>query len=359
MPNSSDPSSSDRGLRSAYCEIHGLHFDPSQRGCALCLREKQGRNARSSRFVWLLLALAGVCAAGFLSWEHFGSAATESLSAEGTAQVGPESLPTIANPEVPTAVVRKVDPSPFRNRITALEAIVYRTSRAGLADGGRVASLASDLATAVAAKAAPADRAAAAGLLNWSSRLGAEEDVGYGTLDLASTRAEWERLRDRVFDDASWFRHSGPQLDAQQKPVSKTVDPEEVRSLAACARRVDGLITEGRRTSREIGELSGDYVGPEGRQVLARWKSWSRQWSDDIDRLARSLPPRPAMDDSLGLVMAHQELSAAVQELRMVTYGANDTGVPFRSERENRFESATLHLAQANQRLENLRKIRP
>jgi hypothetical protein len=50
--------------------------------------------------------------------------------------------------------------------------------------------------------------------------------------------------------------------------------------------------------------------------------------------------------------MAHQELRGAVQELRMVSYGANDTGVPFLSEREARFRTAAYHLEQAHGYLE-------
>ncbi|MEJ2082424.1 MAG: hypothetical protein P8Y94_09680, partial [Acidobacteriota bacterium] len=64
--------------------------------------------------------------------------------------------------------------------------------------------------------------------------------------------------------------------------------------------------------------------------------------------------PQPSPDDPIDLVMAHQKLRDAIQELRLVTFGANDTGVPYLNERDARFKTAQFRLDEAARYLEKL-----
>ena len=65
-------------------------------------------------------------------------------------------------------------------------------------------------------------------------------------------------------------------------------------------------------------------------------------------------PAAPALDDDLHVVMAHQLLGAACQQLRVATVSAAEAPVPVRSWREGaldlaeaRIQEARTHLAEA------------
>ncbi|MEJ2078550.1 MAG: hypothetical protein P8Z74_11155 [Acidobacteriota bacterium] len=355
VPENAQQPSSD-GRQGAYCQTHGLHFDPSESGCVLCLREQRGATEPSSRLIWVFIVLFGIAILGVAVWvvlrpTHSEPSTSGPAAASGTAEGQPADQ---GFPELPLRPAAKLDPEPFRSRIISLEQVLYRPGPPNLADADQLSSLAHQLGTALLNSVPISKRPYATSLLAWSGRLGRQSDVGYRNLDLASARAEWEKLRASMFTDAAWFEHSTPELDARQQPAQRTVSAAEVQGLSNFARRVADVITEGQRSSRQVGELSGDYVGPQERDVLRRWRKWSKDWTDGIDGLARRLPPQPSPDDPIGLIMAHQKLRDAIQELRLVTFGANDTGVPYLNERDARFKTAQFRLDEAARYLEKL-----
>jgi hypothetical protein len=104
-----------------------------------------------------------------------------------------------------------MDPAHYRATIQQIEAILYKTEPAGLSDATQVSRLAVQLGTQVlrAPNRLQGQRLGRE-VMAFSNRIGLEEGAGYGTLDLAAARRDWENVRGKVFVPASWFRRAAP-----------------------------------------------------------------------------------------------------------------------------------------------------
>jgi hypothetical protein len=108
-----------------------------------------------------------------------------------------------SRPPSPAPVPRAallLDPTPYRGRIAAIEAILHREGPARLGDGERVGGLALTLAREVADREPGiAGRDAFRRLAAFAGEVDAEADAGYAPPRLARARAAWEAIRAEVF----------------------------------------------------------------------------------------------------------------------------------------------------------------
>lgn len=250
----------------------------------------------------------------------------------------------------------RLDAEAHREAIRAVESVLYRSTPPELGDGDRIAGaltrLASELAPADAPYLARRRALRLYDLIGLASGMG---DAGYALPDLGLLRAEWEKQRDALFAPAPWFGQSGAPLVAAQTRQPAPVDPQEVTRLRHTVRRLERLADAGEAEVRALGEP--DYAleapGAAGRAQIERWNAWARSWDARVDDALRELPPAPRADAELALVLAHQNTSRAVNELRLVPQGAGDWPTPFRYQWESRFSAARELLAEPRAALVN------
>ena len=117
----------------------------------------------------------------------------------------------------PVALLR-IDPQRYRERIEALESVLY--------DPEPSASVASDAVSAAALALADdimADQGGLRGqvlakqLMAYGMHLSAEADMGYTVAELRA-RERWEQVRGRVFSSADWFQASSAEPTTAQTP---------------------------------------------------------------------------------------------------------------------------------------------
>ena len=199
---------------------------------------------------------------------------------------------------------------------------------------------------------------AMARILSFASRVGAQADTGYSTLDLPRARSDWEAVRDEVFQPADWFRQSSAQLTESQTAKPPPIDRRLVASLKKTARDLKLLILKGRPEAEAFGEpyVDAPERSAELRRLGQRWNRWGRNWSEQLDRLGRDFPAQPPFDGDSRLLSAYNELSRAFQHLRALPYGANDSGIPFKQRRISLFEQAQHAIKEAERILSELER---
>ena len=186
----------ERGARrTVRCGLHGRFYDAwSGRGCPECTRRSaSSRTGRSGGFGAALLLLAG--ALGLLHWQG--------------------RVPVLANTirVEPAPAPRRLDATPYRAEIEAIEAVLYGAG--GVEPGGaeRVAGAARALGDRLSRDL---DRAAGSRALlrlgAFAQDVEARSEVGYAPPDLSGPRRDWERLRAEWFLQAAWLRREGPAL---------------------------------------------------------------------------------------------------------------------------------------------------
>ncbi len=159
--------------------------------------------------------------------------------------------------------------------------------------------------------------------------------------------------------DAEPYRSSSTELAAAQARPSATVDPEWIRRMEIAADRIDTLIRRGRRRALAIPEASVDAgLHTSGaREATRRWNDFVLSWSESVDDMGEALPDHPGWDSGTDMVMAHQEMGQALNELRNVGFSAASTNnIPFIYERESRFDQAEFRLEQAREHLAKLQE---
>jgi hypothetical protein len=252
----------------------------------------------------------------------------------------------------------RLDPTPYRRQIVQLEQQLYSERPGGFDDADRVSGLARELSMAVRGDGRDLTRSQAFGkLFDYAGEVGVQADVGYTTANLPALRSRWEQVRNEAFAPAEWFRNSTPALTAAQSPSQPVVDQRTVQGLRDAAVQLEQMIRRGRREALSIPEAGVDAAlnTAEARRAEQQWRSWSDRWLRDLDGVARYMPSTPSANADVNVTMAYQELSRALGELRLVQHSAaSTTTIPFKYEREQRFESASRYVEQAREYLDKV-----
>lgn len=324
-----------QGMR---CEIHGVYFNPELTlGCVLCQREA-AEEKRSPRAIPLTVAVLSVVLVALFVTAQMRRSGPPNAQADDTLE------------QAHSTLSGKLDPAPFRREIEALEKILYEPAPSGFGTADRLSSAAMDLAAGMrSAGPGPGVSRAMTRVTAYASRVGAEADAGYTTLDLPGARQRWEALRGEVFLAADWFRTSGPELTDAQTRKPPPLDRRLLSALKDSARDMELLIVKGRPEADAFGEPYVD--APENsaqlRQLGRQWNRWSRDWSAQLDRLGRRFPAQPPLDGDARLLNVYNLLTRAMQSLRSLPHGANDSGIPFRARRKSLFDQAQSAIDQA------------
>ncbi len=249
----------------------------------------------------------------------------------------------------------KLDPEPYRAQIVALEECLYRDSPAGFDDGDRVSELAAALSMTVRGDGRNRRRQLAfQKLFDYAGSVGARTDVGYTQPNLVELRNGWEELRESLFSDADWLRQSSAALTASQTPAAPDANPLVVRQLTQFAGELEGLIRSGRRAALAIPEAGVDAAlgTRQAREAEQEWHDWSESWKRRLESAVRYGPRSIGSSPERNVTFAYQELQQVLRELRLVPMtAATTTTIPFKSERERHFESASHHLRSAREYL--------
>jgi hypothetical protein len=327
--------------RTVRCGLHGRFYDAwSARGCPDCAKRSRSRTAgRGGGWSAAPLLLAG--ALGLAYWQG--------------------RLPVLANtvhvaPAPAPAQPLRLDPTPYRAEIEALEAVLYRDGRVALGDAERVAAAARALGDRLARDL---DRVAGSRALlrlgAFAMEVEARAEAGYALPDLAGPRRDWERLRAELFQKAAWLRREGPALAAAQRPPPPRADLLDVQAHERFAKALAALLADGRRELMAPGEPSVDVAeGSAAEARLARaWADLSRDWEQRVSRACAKAPAAPAQGDDLHLVMAHQQLGDACHQLRLATVAPGEAPVPMKSWRQASLDQAAARISEARAQLED------
>ncbi len=201
----------------------------------------------------------------------------------GRLDSAPEQADTPAAEAPSEPVAQKIDPTPYRRLIEAIETLVYLPEAGGFDDAGRISAKALELSMAVRGNGQDQLRHRAWGrLYDFAGALDAQADVGYAMADLSRIRSDWERVRGQVFRPASWFGVSTPAMDVAQAAPVPEVDHVTVRDLRDLADELQRTIRLGQRESGQIGEAVVDaaLATPPARRSEGKWLEWSQVWRE-------------------------------------------------------------------------------
>ncbi len=335
-----------RGSRSARCPLHGRIYDSwSPAGCPDCAApRKVAPPSRRRAAPAALLLLAAVAA--FAHWQGLLPRLTNRVEAQRRSELR-SSAPKLA-------------PAPYRAEIEAIEAVLYRDTETELVDGERVAAAAHQLADHMTAEL---DRITGHAVLlrlsEFAMEAEADADAGYALPDLARSRRAWQRLRSELFAPAPWLRREGPELAAAQHPAPPRADLLDVAALEGFAKTLAPLLASGRSEMLRYGEIYVDVL--EGSQaeteLVDDWLTFARRWDTRVGKACAQTPPRPALDDDLHVVMAHQLLGDACHQLRVATVSAGDASIPTKDWRSSSLDQAVERIAEARAQLVEARRF--
>jgi hypothetical protein len=131
-------------MRSAFCELHGLHYDRSQSGCALCKKEK------SRNLIFLIILTAGLLlVVSFFTVPYFKQSTPDSethtvrAERQNVGEMGPSGIvesarQLIASVSGNTTGITKIAPEPYQGQIKQLESLIYRESPPDFGDINRI-----------------------------------------------------------------------------------------------------------------------------------------------------------------------------------------------------------------------------
>ncbi len=334
--------------RSARCPLDGRVYDSwSEAGCPDCAARAKRLPApppRRSGVPAALLLLAAVAAAAH--WQGLLPRLTNRVEAQRRFELR-SSAPNL-------------DPAPYRAEIEAIEAVLYRDTQAEWADGERVAAAARELADHMTAEL---DRITAHAVLlrlsAFAMEAEANADAGYALPDLARSRRAWQRLRSELFAPAPWLRREGPDLAAVQNPAPRRADWLDIGALERFAKALDPLLASGRREMLAFGEVYVDVPegSPEEAQLVDDWLAFARRWDERVTKACGQAPARPALDDDLRVVMAHQLLGDACHQLHVATVSAGEASVPMKHWRSSSLDQAAARIAEARAQLAEARRF--
>lgn len=295
-----DTSWAERRRRMVKCKIHGLHFDPEMStGCARCLKEAAKAQPRSSpQLVLILLCILGM--AGILFYV-FGPGQEKS----DVIDLGMASSP---------AAAEKLDPEPYRGQVESLETALFLTRIEETGDllivSGDIAAAAGELSSSIL-ESDPTGGLAAADLI---ARLGQSIPTDQVVQrDVETAQSQWLRIRKHQLQPADWFFSPPPPASpsaAEYSDVAASLRSsiedglEEVQGLAEAT----AVTTPGAADPVEGDPVGGDPV--EG------WRSFARDWRQQLDRLESRLPTRPPASADGRMLAAIQDLDLALGRAR-------------------------------------------
>lgn len=330
------------------CELHELHYNPTeQTGCVLCVREERRAEASRRR----LLVLVGVLGVAFLAAAvhqatRSGAEGSNLLASVGGGDaIGPGEIGSVAS---------KLDAEAYRPEIDRLEAILYQTTPLTLDNVDQAAGAARGLADRIQARETPQRGGAAVmRILTWASSA-LEDEVGSPLADLSQARSGWEEVRSQTFEPVPWFGVAAVPEAAQSSP-SAEVSRSVVASLQTVSNDIFHLIRVGRLESDAIGEIVSDAKDdPAVLETRRKWNEWRREWASQVQRAAKRMPPPPSMSSNINLLLAYQKTIAALNDLSLVPVSGGDEPVPYLYQRRSRFETAEREAAEAETRLKAL-----
>lgn len=271
----------------------------------------------------------------------FAIAAVAELSTKGTS-VPPGSADPL-----------RLDSGRYQHEIESLESALYQQAPPSMADFVTISAAFHDVGLAIAGRelnSSSRDVASDVALLAAQSDVG---DSGYALPDIAELRADWESLRSERFVEAEWFRESTPIVEAAQVVPAPTVDPAMKDELESAIDLLEELAQEGRSACTELGEPFYDFEqpGPRGQAHIDRWNEFAREWDDKVSRTASRMPPPPAWNADSEFIVAYQDVTGSVRELRHATMGNGSWPVPFESEWSSRLDEALRLLGHARVQL--------
>ncbi len=317
----------ERRGRMVKCKIHGLHFDPEMStGCTLCLRDaaKAGRPTRPPQLVLILLCLLGM-AAILLYIFNSGQADSPDFIDLGVA----------ANP---STTAPKLDPEPYRAPVENLETALFRTPIDETDDllivSSNVQAAASDLSSAIL-RAEPVDGLTAADLIALMGQGIPTDQVALS--DVERARTQWTRIRKQRFLSADWF--------SEPSAAGATLDTS-IADYSDVAAGVGALLEDG---AAEIVALNdpADTFGED--DATLGWRTFARDWLEQIDSLESRLPARPAAGAAGELLAAIQDLEQALNLARALASSAQPP-----SATDSRFDDGVSAALRAQQGFDNL-----
>jgi len=298
-----DTSWAERRQRMVKCKIHGLHFDPEMStGCARCLREvAKTQPQRAPQLVVILLCILGMA---FILFYLFGPGRGTSTD---LIDLG------VASSTAPAA--DRLDPEPYREQVEALETALFRTPIDETDDmliiSADIAATAADLSSTIVATD-PTGGLTAADLI---ARLGQSvptDQVVQG--DIQKARDQWLRLRKQQLLPADWL-FSPEAAGAAGETTSAAGYSDVASSLRAS-------IEDGLAEVQTLADAAADTI-PGTPPPVEGWRSFARDWRQQLDSLESRLPARPSARDDGRLLAAIQDLEKALAQARALAAAAN------------------------------------
>jgi len=251
----------------------------------------------------------------------------------------------------------QLDPTPYRQQISALEVVLYRQGSADSTIVDHISFAARRLADAVRdTEGGMTGARAHREILAYVDEVNTRDDVAFANFDLPSVRSRWVRLRNRLFVKAEWMVGVGDMGHKRGVRRADGSQPAYALSLRRYGDRLSDLIANGQG---QISWMREKAVGleeesPEAEQLKDDWVQWTGEWERLIDTVAASLPPPPAVGAPENVTVAHTALAKAVQDLRLVSMPTEDFGESFISAREQRLDTAYAEVAKARINLQGI-----
>lgn len=251
-----------------------------------------------------------------------------------------------------------IDPTPYRDGISAIEQVLYRDTPLAPSDPETVSRLAMQLGDRLYADLGPLrGRRALVDLVGFASSLDAQSEIGFAAPTLDGPRADWETLRTTWFDRAPWFRQTTARLVAAQRPPTPAASLDDIQGLREWALGIAALIEGGRTEMQRHGEVMVDAAeGSQAERVLVgRWRTFARDWDERVRALDARAPRDLGLDGEPHLVLARQELEQAVRQLALATTSEGDYAVPMKWWRAQCLDNAATRVESARAELKQIR----
>ena len=277
----------DRQRRMVRCKAHGLHYDPKiATGCYLCLKEAARHKIyRRPKFLMLLGSALG---AALMLYAIFGP--DQPYDPDSAA---PEGL-VLSDEDG----ANRLDPTPFRGAVEALEQAFFRTPIESSSDlalvGPRLVSTTSSLRTSI--RREHPDSPVVGALDNLESELPRE---GLSFAELESARESWLRLRERYLEEAIFYYR--PSTKSSTRSAAQTASTAEYQTLA---NDLENFLSDGLYAAQGAMD-AGDSSG---------WQDFVQGWRNRFTELAKTRPRQPKSNADAALLRAYQELDQALRK---------------------------------------------
>lgn len=226
------------------------------------------------------------------------------LAAAGIAALAYKSL----QPGEPRPGAGLVSPAPYRGEIAALENALYKDEPANLQDAMAVENASGQLLQ----KLLVSRRLRRHESVEKLSILGAmvnSEGLTYAATARRDWTAEWEEIRDALFEKADWFH--APVFVSQAAAAAADQNLAGISMQRAVA-WTDRLIAEARAETQQFGDeevnLRNLKAGPANAARLESWRAWVPFWQQRVAAAASSLPD-PKTLSAFELQETHRALS--------------------------------------------------